>query len=150
MSDLDFGLSVIEDDSFFYRVAKVIKEKDWMNAQHVLHEAYDVSSGIFNHLQYSTVDKTLPIESRRPLTSVELHPAEDMSLSSSYPALLNRYVDAKVYDYFHLNINEFLALTHVRAEEILKVCHEKLVADNAKQKGIIDNLNKNASGLIQK
>jgi hypothetical protein len=149
VSDLDFGLSVIEDDSFFYKVAKVIKEKDWMNAQHVLHEAYDVSSGIFNHMQYASLDKTLPLESRRPLSSVELHPAEDMSLSSSYTPLLNRYVDAKVYDYFHLNINEFLDLTQARAEEILKVCNEKLVADNAKQKGILDNLSRNASGLIK-
>mgnify|MGYP001212989461 CR=1 FL=1 len=113
------------EDSFFLNAITKIREKDSVVAKALLQDAYQQAAGVFDYME----QVSLPSDKKRPLASVALHAAEDLSLSSHYSMMLERYARAKVGDYFKLSIDEFLDLPLIRIEEMLKICQTLLTED---------------------
>jgi hypothetical protein len=130
------------DGSMFTHVLKNVVEKSRLRARDLLVQAYQTDSGIFNHIEHASTLHTVPPEQQRPMIADEIHPAEDLSACHPYKSVMNRYIDAKVYDYFKITLPEMLNMSHYMIEQILEVCSERLSADLQRQKNTMDELSK--------
>lgn len=119
---------VWSDDSTMARVLTTVVEPDPMEAKYILLEAYQQDAGIFNHLAENSLDA----KDRRPLAVLALHDAENIYKLSSYATILERYVVAKVWDYFHLSLTEFLDLPETMIGHILESCQKLVTEDSAR------------------
>ena len=108
------------------RVLTQVVERDPVEAKYILLEAYQQDAGIFDHLAQASIDA----KSRRPLALIAMHDAENIHKCSNYSMILERYVVAKVWDYFHLSLTEFLNLPSSMIGHILESC-QKLVKEDA-------------------
>lgn len=123
VNDLDFGLSIPED-SLFLRVLREAKKTDPFTGRAYLHQAYETSNAIFDHLQQGMLDDSPGIEpdQKRPLSSVAMHFAEDTSSTSVLYQRIRIFKDRKVYALMGLNLTEFLELPRDLCDFILSEC----------------------------
>lgn len=86
----------------------------------------------------STSDPTY----KKPLSSVALHYAEDFSSTSKLAEVIKVFADNKVYQYYGLNLTEFLELPHEICTMILKDCDERQKKESTVANKMMTDLNK--------
>jgi hypothetical protein len=94
-----------------------------LSAKQVLREAYDVTFGIFDHLQQAQFEKSRPgPQSKRPLASVAMHPAEEWARENSdLDRVMRGFADNDVGGIFKISFPEFLALPVEYAERMMRI-----------------------------
>lgn len=104
-------------------------------------EAYDVTFGVFNHIQQSHIDnnKLTPAEAKRPLSLVALHPAEDWAGEhTSLERVLKGFADNGVGEVFRISLLEFLALPVEYANRLMRISKKAM---EKKTQHVEDQLN---------
>lgn len=93
----------------------------------MLREAYEVTYQIFDHLAQHQKNKQLDDPAlKRPLASVALHPAEDLSGVLKLYERLRRFADCEVANYYGISLTEFLSYPRDVCDFILKDCEYRL------------------------
>lgn len=141
MNDLDFGLELPED-SLLIRVLREAKKTDHLTGRSILYQAYETTFGVFDYMaQAMTEHAQLDPDLKRPLASVALHFAEDVSSTSRLYELIRAFKDRKVYSVMGLSLTEFLDLPHDICEFILTECNKQQERDTASAQQVINDLN---------
>lgn len=109
-------------------------------AELLLREAYDVSLGIFDHIQQSVIDKNSKNpDNKRPLSLVALHPAEDTYRQFNYKTLAKLFNDLKIGDKFNISFIDFLNLPPHINKELIEVAQDI----QSKESSVLKDLNLN-------
>lgn len=141
MTDLDFNLS-LSKDSIFVRTLHEAKKTDLRTGRQHLQQAYETTSGIFDHLAHAFMDdaQTNP-GLKRPLAAVALHPAEDTTTVSLKRERFRQFKDAKVYATTGMSWDVFLEQPREMVEFILEECRADLVRAGKVTDGVLAELN---------
>ena len=141
---MDFGLTE-GVDSLLLRVLRETKKTDSLTAKSILYEAYETSFGIYDYLEQASLEsvESQP-DKKRPLSSVALHFAEDVSCTSKLYEMLDLFIDRNVLATTGMNWQQFLDLPHDLCERILIKCGKKQQHDSAIQQHAINSMNQAA------
>ena len=99
----------------------------------ILQQAYENTFGIYDYVRqaYTEVAVTDP-GLKRPLSSVAMHEAEDLSAGSRIKELIKVFAKLKVYQQYGLSFTELLELPLEYVDDILLEC-SKLYKDEEKR-----------------
>lgn len=96
---------------------------DPVSSKIVLQQAYEDTFGVFNYIEQIQKEQTISDPSlKRPLTSVAMHPAEDVSAGSRIKELIKVFALLKVYQNYGLSFTELLELPVEYVDDILEEC----------------------------
>jgi hypothetical protein len=93
-----------------------------------MQDMYDVEYGIYNHLN----------NNHRPLSSVGMHPAEEVNEGSLLEEVIRTYISRDIGETYKLNLLEFLELPIDIIDMLLRINDE----EKSKKSSIMDEVEK--------
>ncbi len=109
----------------------------------LLYQAYDLSFGIFDYIkQRYNEDRIKNPANARPLSSVALHPAEDMSgPGNRYDQIAKAFIEFKMAATLGYNLTEFLDLPVEYVERLMRIARNNNDMDMTANADAIKALN---------
>jgi len=123
------------------RVLREVKKTDPISSKIMLRQAYENTFGVFNYAQQAFDESRITDPSlKRPLAIVGMNDAEDYCNTSKLYELVKVYADEKVYDYYHLSLQDFLDLPHDMCDFIIADCKLRRKKDDKANANLINSL----------
>lgn len=130
------------DDALLIQVLQRSKKTNVLTAKSILQQAYETNYGIHDYLMQGVQETTqTDPHSKRPLSSVALHFAEDYCAPSQLYDMIDLFIDKNVHGITGLNLSQFLELPHDVCEQVLIRCDKKQARDAAAQNSVLNSLN---------
>jgi hypothetical protein len=130
VTDLDFPVE-IDEDSFLVNVMRSAPKTDYLTGVQYLRQAYEVTFGIHDHIQqFENEQQNKNPELARPLSSVAIHHAEDLSKSSRFQYLYKRFAKLEIGQKFNVTLPQFIKLPHEHVMMLFSIAEALLEEDN--------------------
>ena len=141
----DFGLiHPLEDkNSLMSRLLLESKKMSVLAGKELLYQAYDLSFGIYDYIrQRYNEDRDKKPATARPLSSVALHPAEDLSgPNTRFGHIAKAFIEFKMADALGYNLTEFLDLPVEYVELLIRIARKNHDLDSKANTDAINNIN---------
>ena len=134
----------LEDrNSLFSRLLLESKKMSIVAGKELLYQAYDLSFGIHDYIkQRYNEDHSNDLTKNRPLSSVALHPAEDISgPDSRFGHIAKAFIEFKMATSLGYNLTEFLDLPVEYVELLVRIARKNHELDYRANNEGIQNLN---------
>jgi hypothetical protein len=106
----------IDSEEFLMAQLQVLPRLNSVDAKLVMTDLYEAKFGIYNHL----------VNKSRPLASVAMQPCEDINDGSLFSSVASSYHDKKIFDFFHLDLFQFLDLPPDCCEILIDIADKRL------------------------
>lgn len=125
------------------RVLLESKKMSLVAGKELLYQAYDLSFGIFDYVkQRYDEDRNKNPNTARPLSSVALHPAEDMSgPNTRFGHIAKAFIEFKMAAALGYNLTEFLDLPVEYVDLLIRITRANHNLDSKANSDAINNLN---------
>lgn len=110
----------VDPDSYIIPLIHTLPKLESVDAHMVLADVYETNFGIYNHLD---------VGSKRPMSSVALHGAEDNYKTSRLYETIENFVTKDIYKSTGLSLTEFLNLPTEACLMILEAVEKKSVKE---------------------
>lgn len=118
-----------------------VKKTHYLRANALLKQAYENTFGIFDYIDYAYAETNITDPKlKRPLASVELHPAIDSSLDSKLYAHIKLFADLEIGKYYNISLSQYLELPHDIANFIRKDCSSRREKRHSEESVIVKEL----------
>ena len=108
----------------------------------ILQQAYENTFGIHDYVRQTYNEAAITDPGlKRPLSSVALHPAEDVSAGSRIRELIKVFAKLKVYQQYGLSFTELLELPLEYVDDILKECSKLYKEEEKRAQALSETLN---------
>lgn len=159
MSDLKFGIFGLNEgplsnpNSTIVQLIRIQPKCTYVEAANLMLQAYDTDYAIFNHVQEEAKLDNPEMDKLqyRPLSSVALHPAEDLSGEySARKTMARQFADMKMGTLFNIAFDDFLNLPVNIVEELFTVAREYNQIALAADADQVKKLNETMAGMNTK
>lgn len=132
VGDLDFGIR-IDIENFILDTIEKIPKSNSVDACIIMRDFYENEFGIFPHFNKKYA---------RPLSSVEIHPSEEIVENSLLEEAIYMFVKNKIKDTFGISLIEFFNLPLDVIKLLVKISNEEHSSSNALSENIEKELKK--------
>lgn len=127
---------IFEDGSVMNSVLGLPPQKNSVEAALILMEAYDTSTKIYDHHHNEILDRSKPIDERRPMAIVGYHQAVSSELVSNRKELMKMFCEKEIYKNFGISFLDFIDQTRTVIEDLLEAS-EQVAKEEAERLALI-------------